>query len=316
MNTRTSNPIQPAGAGTALQRAQEYLLEAWLHYTRVEGLSEKTVAAYERGLKIFAEWLQDTGGQATPAAVREFKHGLLQAGYSPQTVNLYLAAVRSFYRFLVNTDRTQDSPAASVKGAKRSKSTKHKREALTAGEVRAVFDTCGDDLTGVRDRAIITLMSYCALRTIEVHRANIEHLRTLGERLVLDVWGKGRAEPDEIVVIPVAQEGVLRAWVARRASIEPASPALFVSLSRRSKGARLSTRGIRYLVKSRFERAGVVGKKTTHSLRHTAITAAILGGASLIQVQSMARHQSPETTMNYVHEVGRLEHAAEDLIDY
>jgi integrase len=56
--------------------------------------------------------------------------------------------------------------------------------------------------------------------------------------------------------------------------------------------------------------------KTTHSLRHSAITSAIRNGATPLQVQSMARHKSFDTTMNYYHEVGRTANPAEDLINY
>jgi len=56
--------------------------------------------------------------------------------------------------------------------------------------------------------------------------------------------------------------------------------------------------------------------KTTHSLRHSAITNAIRNGASPMQVQAMARHSSFDTTLNYVHEVDRIDNPAEDLISY
>ncbi len=71
------------------------------------------------------------------------------------------------------------------------------------------------------------------------------------------------------------------------------------------------------MVKDRFHLAGVVnGGKTTHSLRHSAISNAIRNGAEPLQVQAMARHQSFDTTLGYYHEVSRTESPAEDLISY
>ena len=71
------------------------------------------------------------------------------------------------------------------------------------------------------------------------------------------------------------------------------------------------------MVKDRFRLAGVVnGGKTTHSLRHSAISNAIRNGAEPIQVQAMARHQSFDTTLSYYHEISRTEKPAEDLIEY
>jgi site-specific recombinase XerD len=61
----------------------------------------------------------------------------------------------------------------------------------------------------------------------------------------------------------------------------------------------------------------VVGEtKSTHSLRHSAITNAIRNGADPKQVMQMARHKSFNTTLGYYHEVNRLNSPAEDLIDY
>ena len=56
-------------------------------------------------------------------------------------------------------------------------------------------------------------------------------------------------------------------------------------------------------------------QKTNHSLRHTAITNAVLHDAPLHKVKCMARHASIETTMIYYHEVDRLEDRAEGYID-
>jgi site-specific recombinase XerD len=167
--------------------------------------------------------------------------------------------------------------------------------------------------------ADLALMAYCGLRTVEVRRANLGHLGTRGDRLVLAVQGKGRREADEIVVIPHRAEPLLHAWVKVRSRLGACGEgaALFVSLSNRSHGRRLSSRAIRAMVKKRYREAGVVGpRKSTHSLRHSAVTAAIRGGATPMQVQAMARHASFDTTLGYFHEESRTANPAEDLIDY
>lgn len=189
---------------SAIRAAEVDLIDAWLAYCRdADGASESTLHAYRKGIDVFMGWLQQSGnsGVVTPAIVIEFKNHL-QERYSAQTVNLRLSAVRSFYRWLVITDRLGVSPAEAVKGAKRPNSRQHKRDALSNGEVLAVLETCEDGLIAVRDRAILTLMAYCALRVIEIHRANIGNLRTKDDRLILEVQRKGQREPDDVVVIP------------------------------------------------------------------------------------------------------------------
>jgi site-specific recombinase XerD len=298
------------------------LIEDWLDYaTAADDLAPATIRAYRRGMGHFSDWLQETGnrGTVTPRVVLDWKGDLLSE-YAPQTVNLRLSAVRSFYRWAVATERLATSPAASVRGAKRPNSQRHKRDPLSSSEVVAVLQTCDPGtLQGNRDRAILALMAYCGLRTVEIKRANVGNLKTEGERLVLEVQGKGRREADDIVVIPTSQEHVIRDWHAHRVTLRDhgSEDPLFVSLSNRNRGDRLTTRAIRAMVRDRFDAAGVVGRrKSAHSLRHSAITSAIRHGAKPMQVQQMARHESFDTTLGYYHEEGRTADPAEDYVRY
>jgi len=320
--TRRRPSTLSAPKSLALTDAAPALIEQWLAWKRADGASANTIQTYRRSIDQFVDWLRESGhaGTVTPSVVLAFKGALAQR-YSVQTVNLRLSAVRSFYRWMVVTERLATSPAESISGLKRSNSRQHKRDALTSQEVTAVLDACRADqsLAGVRDRAMLTLMAYCGLREVEVHRANLGNLKTQGDRLVLEVQGKGRREADEIAVIPLSQEEVIRGWLAHRRTFASsgADDPLFVSLSNRTRGQRLSTRGIRQVVARRFQEAGVVGeRKSAHSLRHSAITSAIRHGAEPIQVQAMARHSSFDTTLGYYHEVARTEEPAEDFVSY
>jgi integrase/recombinase XerD len=320
MNDRT---LATQAQGTALNSTlTAQLVEEWAKHERARGSSDSTVSAYRRGLRQFRSWLADIGqplGSVTPSTVMRFKQNFAEH-YSVQTVNLWLTSVRSFYRFAVVTERLAVNPAADVTGLKRRKSRTHKRDALTPAEVLGVLDTPNTGtLAGVRDKAIVALMAFCGVRTIEIHRANVGDLLTRGDRLTLDVQGKGHTEKDAYVIIPMRAEGTVRAWLSHRTTFKNAGPdaPLFISLSNRSRGERLALRSIRYLVKTHYHDAGVAGStKTTHSLRHSAITNAIRNGGTPMQVQSMARHASFDTTLGYFHEVSRLDTPAEDLINY
>jgi len=317
----TETALIPHAPGAVLA-TEAGLIEDWLAYCRdADGAFPATLEAYRKGAELFTAWLQETGnvGTVTPTTLIEFK-GWLQERYSGQTVNLRLSAVRSFYRWGVNTGRLPTSPAESVKGARRPNSKQHQRDALTGEEVLSVLSTCdAGTLRGIRDAAILSLMAYCSLRTVEIERANVGCLKTQGERLVLEVRGKGRRDADEIVVVPRHQETVIRRWLSHRLTFRGHGDGdpLFVSLSNRNRGERVTRRAIRAMVKERFGLAGVVGRhKSTHSLRHSAITTAIRRGASPMQVQAMARHGSFDTTLGYFHEEARTANPAEDFINY
>ena len=296
---------------------RQYITD-WLDYEAMRGQAPLTLDAYRRGFMRFIDWLQAEGITAPTAGdIARFKR-ILGERYAVQTVNLTLSAVRSFYKYLVSIDAIPYSPAGEVAGIKRPKSRRHKRSALTKAEVRAVLDQPDPGtVAGIRDLAIIALMAYCGLRTIEIHRLNLDDLGTEAERMVLAVQGKGHTEADATAVIPRDQERVIRSWLAERRRLGEQSKALFVSLSPRSKGGRLSTRAIRDIVTGYYDQAGVTnGNKTTHSLRHSAITAVIKAGGTLMQAQAIGRHESPDTTLGYIHEVNRLDNPPEDLIEY
>jgi site-specific recombinase XerD len=284
----------------------------------MRGQTERTLETYRLGFRRFADWLQAEGVTAPTASdIARFRDDLKER-YAVQTVNLALTSVRSFYRYLVTAGAIPYSPAGDVAGVKRPQASHHKRNALTRAEVRAVLDQCDPGtVTGIRDLAIITLMAYCGLRTIEVQRADIKHLGSQGERMTLTVHGKGHSEADAVSVIPRDQERIIRAWIAERHRLGERSKALFVSLSPRSKGCRLSTRAIRRIVTDYYEAAGVAGdNKSTHSLRHSAITQVIKAGGTLMQAQAIGRHKSPDTTLGYIHEINRVDNPPEDLIQY
>ena len=160
-------------------------------------------------------------------------------------------------------------------------------------------------------------MLFGGLRTIEVRRALIAHYRTRQNRRVLLLQGKGKAEAGEFSVIVPELEEMLSQWLSYHPNGSDPKAPLFCSLSRRTYGAPLSSSGIRRMVKDRFKEAGIRDlSKTTHSLRHSAISAVIRGGGTLLQAQTFARHESPDTTQIYIHESDRLENPPELLIQY
>jgi len=302
-------------SGIARRSDIERMISEWESFLQSE-FGDGTRNAYTYGLGKFTGWL-DTKGldfiQAAPVDIRNWRD-VLKEDYSAQSVNLWLTAVRRFYAWMIENGATIANPAREIKGARRSGS-RHKRDALTSTEVMELLATAeGDSDLDRRDRGILSLMVYAGLRTVEVYRADFENLATRDDRSILWIMGKGHSEADDYIVLNAPCELAIQGWLAARGG-EPGP--LFQSLSRRSMGQRLSKRSIAHVVKSRMKSVGIVSdRKTTHSLRHSAITNAIRHGATPMAVQAMARHQSFDTTMLYVSEIGRTENPAEDAIVY
>lgn len=281
-------------------------------------MAANTARTYQIGLGHYLTWCMEQGwSEATSVrSVRAWVAALREAGRAPATINVWLAGVRHFMRWLVEQEIIEADPTASVKRPAGKRKIGHKRDVLTDDEVRRLLRAPdASTMVGLRDSAILHLLAYQALRLVEVQRADLVHLRTAQNRLVLDVHGKGRVEADEFVVL--AKDAVVDAvyaWLNVRGK-EPGP--LFYSLSNRTHGQRLSARSLQQIVSGYFADAGVLGeRKTAHSLRHTAITNARRHGAPLRKVQIWARHASIETTMIYDHELERLESPAEEFVSY
>jgi integrase/recombinase XerC len=167
---------------------------------------------------------------------------------------------------------------------------------------------------GKRDYAILALMVTGGLRDIEIHRANIEDLRTLGDSTVLYIQGKGKDEKADYIKVTPVVEAALRDYIKTRR--KPAKEeALFTSLSNNSQGKRLSTRSISGIVKQRLKNAGFDSDRlTAHSLRHTAVTLSLIGGNTLQEVQQFARHENISTTQIYAHNLDRAKNRCEETI--
>lgn len=284
--------------------------------SRTGELAQPTVTSYKKGMQKFTDWMQaERPDSISPDTIRQWLAYMLKDNQK-RSVNTWLAGVRSFFTWCTDARLIPYNPTATVKGASRKGETQaHRKNPLTNAEVRrllAMPDT--STAQGARDNAILHLFLFTAMRSVEINRSDLSDWQTIGSQQVIYYQGKGHDEKDtfKIIVDPVAD--AVQLWLSYRGN-KPG--ALFTSLSDRSQGERLSLRAIRNLIKDYMHSAGIDDpKKTTHSLRHTAITNAIVNGATLRQVQVLAGHASANTTSIYIHNVDRLTNPGEKFIDY
>lgn len=278
-----------------------------------------TQSAYIVGLQLFRDWLLlqeldlNNAGTQDVIAWREE----LKKGYSTQTVNLRLSAVRAFYKWVIEQGAPIVNPA-NVRGAKRKNSKRHKREELTSSEVLALLESSSSHvLADVRDKALFSLMAFCAMRGVEIRRANAGDVRTKDGRQVIWYQSKGSTDKDDFKVVPAPAEKALRAWLRKGHGRKPKrDKPLFYALTQ-NKGERLSARGLSGIWQRRKELAGITGTfKTLHSLRHSAISNAARHSASSVQLKALGGWASIATADSYLHEVNRTSEPAEDLINY
>ena len=282
------------------------LAARWLSFAQV---SASSVKAYDKGIKRLQEFFTvhhiTAPTRADLISYREY----LGRKYQATTANLYLTAAKLFFGFLAVEGVIGVNPAEHLKGYKISNA--HKKAALSAEMTKAVlkkFDT--STLKGLRDKAMYALMTTCGLRCIEVQRANIGDLQIEGGVLRLYLQGKGHNQKDNAVNIPEGVYNLLASYLEKLGTSEKSCP-LFVSLSRRNYGGRLTTVSISRVIKKSLREAGYDSPKlTAHSLRHSAATTALQFGASLREVQQLLRHTQIGTTQIYLHELDALKNQA------
>lgn len=275
--------------------------------------SPKTVETYKKALRQFFNYLAINGiRQPKREDVLAFRDDLKASGLKPTTVQNYITATRIFFKW-TEQEGLYPNIAEHVKGAKLDKN--HKKDYLTSRQAKEVLASIETDTEeGLRNYAILSLMVTGGLRTIEVSRADVGDLRTLGENTVLYIQGKGREEKTEYIKISAPVEKAIRTYLKARGNVEEGQP-LFTSTSNNSRGKRISTRTVSGIVKTALKNAGYDSARlTAHSLRHTAITLALLAGREITEVQQFARHANLNTTMIYNHALDKAKNGCSDAI--
>lgn len=274
--------------------------------------SATTLKTYEEALKNYEHFITGINiTDATEADIIQYKRELMQT-HKPATVNLYLSAVRCFYKWCEKQGYCIDV-AKDVSNVRKHHSNVAAR-AFTSKQVNSILDSIDTGTpVGRRNKVMLVTMFSTALRCVEVSRLNRGDLSCISGQWCLLVQGKGDAEADAVVTIPANLAAELQSYLAERTD---AGDALFASYShRRDDASRLSPQSISRICKSIFRAAGYdLSTLTAHSTRHTAITVALENGADIREVQQFARHSSINTTLIYDHSLKQLENCCSSIL--
>lgn len=299
--------------GASLQ-AQQITEAAFDRYVQFIDASPKTISTYTRNTRQLLKYLGDNGiTQPRREDILAYREYLTATGHKPSTVQAYMTAARLFFVWLEQEGIYPNNPAEHIKGAKLDKA--HKKDYMTSRQLKAMLSKVErDTLQGKRDYAILVLMITCGLRTIEVSRADIGDMRTLGNDTVLYLQGKGHVEKTDFAKLDGHVEEAIRDYLTARGATDRTAP-LFASTSHNSSGNRLSTRSISGIVKDRMQAAGFNSERlTAHSLRHSAVTLALMAGKPLEEVQQFARHSNMQTTLIYSHALDKAKNGCSEAI--
>ena len=267
-------------------------------------MADKTRRAYAADLDQLARWAAPAPPQdLTPRDLRRFAGVLSERGNSKASVARKLAAVRSFYRHLVEMGALEANPADLVSSPKRERRLPR---VLKAAETTSLLEALpASTPLELRDRAMFELSYGAGLRAEEI--VNLELTSPDPDAEELRVEGKG----GKTRVVPAGEP----AWRALRDYLERgrplladdgsqrAEPALFLS----KRGRRLSTSDVRRRLAACTRRVAAGAGISPHTLRHSFATHLLEGGADLRVIQELLGHSSISTTQAYTQvEAGHL----------
>jgi site-specific recombinase XerD len=262
---------------------------------RRRGASEKTRRAYGADLGQLALWASRSGrepGELTTRELRRYAAALTARRAAPATVARKLAALRAFYRTLVEHGELEQNPADLLSAPKRAQRLPR---TLKPAEVVALLDRIpASTPLEQRDRAMFELAYASGLRAEELVTLDCDSVDFDAE--VVRVEGKG----GKTRIVP-AGEHALRALArylerARPALVDGgAERAMFLSKS----GRRLSTSDVRRRLAAWARQASLHAGVSPHWLRHSFATHLLEGGADLRAIQELLGHASLSTTQVY-----------------
>jgi integrase/recombinase XerD len=276
----------------------------FLAYLELErGLSRNTLEAYRTDLQQFGVWLDEHDHSALEVTHTQLTEFIGQLGtgergkgkaVAPATVQRKVACLRSFYRHLRREEILEHDPTAELRAPR----SAHKLpQVLSRAEVKRLLEAPrGTEPRSLRDRALLELMYACGLRASEAIGLEVADVDL--EDGVLRAQGKGSKER----LVPVGREAVsaVRVYVERgrpRLVGDRAETRLFVN----SRGTGLTRQGLYKIVQRHAASAGLAGRMSPHTLRHTFATHLLAGGCDLRSVQEMLGHADIATTQIYTH---------------
>jgi len=278
--------------------ANSALIEIFLNHCAVErGLSKNTIAAYRRDLNKFYDFLIGKNQDVTTAQsadITEFLQSLRISGLGESSIARHAVAIRSLFAFLAK-DQGITNIAKEVNPPR---IPKRLPKALSITEVESLIASCSDDLSGLRDRALLETLYATGGRVSEIVQLNVGDIaRSESETTTVRVRGKGGKER----LVPLgrfAQQALDQYLTRARPTFikNHREEALFLS---EKQGNRLSRQSAWSIVSQAATRAGLEKVISPHALRHSFATHLIDGGADIRVVQELLGHASVTTTQIY-----------------
>jgi len=286
------------------------LVDQFLEHLRYErNVSEHTLRNYSSDLQQFLDYLAPADpktqkrkfpnlNQIDHITIREWLAGLHTAKKRKSSIARKLAALRTFFQFLVREGLLETNPAKLVTTPRLEK--KLPQHLSVEEAIRFIESPDADTDLGKRDRAMLELMYATGVRVSELTKLNLGDV-DLGNKLIR-VTGKRRKER----IVPFGEPALeaLQSYLKVRDVFLMHAPislrderALFLNY----QGTRITTRSVGRMVEKYIRICAGMHNISPHALRHSFATHLLDSGADLRDIQELLGHARLSTTQIYTH---------------
>ena len=285
------------------------MIVEYLDHLRYErGMSPNTVTSYGRDLGRYQAFLTEHGAGVLSAGEDDVDAYFAGPGGSGATATVArrVASLRGLYGYLGREELVKLDPTARLRTPKRAQDLPR---VLSVEEVLALLKSVAPTgPLGERDLAMFELLYGCGLRASELLGLRDGDVDMEGG-LVRCV---GKGDKERIVPMGSAAAAALGRYLRdgrRTLQRGRRRPELFLN----ARGGPLTRQGLDYLLRRYLRKAGLLGRASTHTFRHSFATHLLAGGADLRSVQEMLGHANVATTQLYTHVT--VEHLREVFLE-
>ncbi len=223
--------------------------------------------------------------------IRAFIEYCYDRGLEKSSISRKIACLRSFFKYLYNNDYISANPSTDIHFPKSGKKIPkflhyNQMEELLNFELKSFID--------YRDKTLLEVFYSSGARVSEIASADVEDMYF--ENGSLKVLGKGGGERTVFLTEDTCV-WLKRYLEKRKKKFGNIDGPLFVN----NKGAKITVRGIFYIIEKRARACGLTLKVSPHTLRHSFATELLNQGADIRAIQEMLGHKNLSTTQVYTH---------------
>jgi integrase/recombinase XerD len=281
----------------------EEQIQNFLNFLDTEkGYADNTIAAYRNDLTQFLRYLEQQDNVSSWAEVDKdtiinYVLNLKEREYTSSTVARKVAAIKSFFHYLMAEKVVTDDPTATLDSPK---VKKRLPKAISREDIELLLaaPAQGKSAKSQRDHALLELLYASGMRVTELVSLDVSDVNLASGSV--RVRGKKASSKERIIPVGDPALEALQIYVNKgRMQLvrDPEERALFLN----HRGQRLTRQGLWLIIKHYVDEVGISDDVTPHTLRHSFAAHKLSQGKSLQDIQKLLGHANISTTQVYQH---------------